>query len=106
MSYTKFEIAEVRDVKTSEGRTFKAYKTYKADGRKIDLKFVTGTKNIPLDRCYIVVDDANWNVDENRRYPCIWVKNAVEKIIPIEFGAKAKEGYGIAVDDLENTTPF
>lgn len=73
----------LRDENNKITKKFNAYKAVKNDGKLIDIKFVQGCDNIPVEPCYIEVLDTNWNLASNQKYPCIWVKN-VERIIPFE----------------------
>lgn len=79
----EFKIVEVKDIKTKDGRSFKAYKTVGKNGKKIDVRFVRDCNNIPKEPCTIVVLDTNCNVDETRQYPILWIKQ-VEEIKEME----------------------
>lgn len=79
----KFKIISVEDITTSDGKKFKAYKTVATGGRKMDVRFVRDCKNVPTEKCYIVCNDEDCNVDNTRAYPILWIKNVL-RIEPIE----------------------
>lgn len=72
------KIIEVKEVTPPTGQKFKAFKTVDKNGRKMDVKFTRDCRNIPSEPCEIIVDDSQANVDINRQYPCLWVKDVVE----------------------------
>lgn len=75
-----------------EGKKFNAYKTFMANGKKIDVKFTRDVKVTPDENCVIVVEHDNWNIDRNRKYPCIWVKG-IKEVKPIETTRNKEEDY-------------
>lgn len=72
------KIIEVKEVTPPTGQKFKAFTTVDKNGRKMDVKFTRDCRNIPTEPCEIIVDDRQANVDTNRQYPCLWVKDVVE----------------------------
>ena len=82
MAIYKFKIAKVNEIKAHNGSTFNAYKTVDKNGRFMDLKFQKQCHNVPDSPCWIYVTDENFNIDSNRQFPVMWVKD-VEKIEPI-----------------------
>ena len=61
-----------------EGKKFNAYKTFQKNGKKIDVKFTRDVKNAPEENCIIVVEAGKMNLDKNRRFPCLWVREIKE----------------------------
>lgn len=88
--YGVLEVVRVQDIETKDGKKFKAYKTERSNGKLVDLRFTRECRLIPSEPCYIKVKHSAWNLDENRKFPIVWVK-AVEEIIP----------YGDKHNDLE-----
>ncbi len=84
---------KVQERQTKEGKKFNVYKSVDKKGVFTDLKFTKAcSENSPLPKedCYIVVNTKNINLDENRLYPCYWVK-AIENIFPLENERKADD---------------
>ena len=81
----KIKIVSVDEITTKSGTTFTAFKAVTKDGKKIDCRFTRNVDRslIPQQPCYIVVDDSMANVDRNREYPVLWVKE-VKAIEPFE----------------------
>ena len=79
----KFKIIEVKEITTTDGKKFKAYKTIGNGGRKMDVRFVYDCNNVPTKPCVVVVNVENCNVDTTRQYPILWIKN-VERIEDFE----------------------
>lgn len=75
----EFKIVEIeeRENKTT-GRKFNTYKTVNKFGKKMDVRFTKTCTKIPTENCIIVVEDDMCNVDTNRQYPILWVKEIVE----------------------------
>lgn len=78
-----FKIIEVKEITTSDGKKFNAFKTIGKNGKKLDVRFVRTCKNIPTEPCNIIVDDTKCNVDNTRQYPVLWIKD-VERIEELE----------------------
>lgn len=104
----KIEVVEVRDVKLDNGRTFKAYKTQitggSLKGKVVDLKFRADAKNVPQERCWIYVDNDQFNVSKSGRYPCVWV-NTVNHIEPLKARSNT-EDYFTSADEESEESPF
>lgn len=83
MKDLKIKIIEVKNIKTTDGKQFTAYKALTKDGKKIDCKFRADVKLLPKEACTIIVDDEQCNVSTNRQYPVLWVQE-VKEIIPTE----------------------
>lgn len=79
----KIKVLEVKEVSNNDGKKFTAYKTVGTGGRKMDLRFVKGCRNIPTEPCWIFVENENANVDTTRQYPITWVKD-VDHIEPFK----------------------
>ena len=80
----KIKIIEVKEITAKQtGNKFTAYKAVTKQGRKIDCRFTKEVNLVPTEPCYIVVDDDKANVDTNRQYPVLWVKE-VKEILPFE----------------------
>lgn len=77
MAERKFKIIEVNEITTKDGKKFNAYKTLANGGRKMDVRFVRNSKNIPTGPCVIVCEEDKCNVDTTRRYPILWIKDVV-----------------------------
>ena len=60
--------------KTSEGRSFLAYRAVTAHGRLITCKFNQTVTNPPQETCYITCLVSDLNVDTSKEYPVLWVK--------------------------------
>lgn len=80
----KIRVIEVKEITTTDGKKFTAYKTIGKGGRKMDLRFSRDCTPdmLPKEPCYIVVADDKANVDTTRIYPILWVKEvlAIEPI--------------------------
>ena len=80
----KIRVIEVKEITTTDGKKFTAYKTIGKGGRKMDLRFSRdcATDTLPKEPCYIIVADDKANVDTTRIYPILWVKEvlAIEPI--------------------------
>ena len=79
----RFKIVQVTEVTTKSGNKFTAYKTLNKNGNFMDIKFTRACRNVPTEKCWIDVKEENFNVDDNREYPVVWVKD-VEKIDPLQ----------------------
>ena len=80
----KIKIIEVKEITAKQtGNKFTAYKAVTKQGKKIDCRFTKEVSILPTEPCYIVVDDDKANVDTNRQYPVLWVKE-VKEILPFE----------------------
>lgn len=77
----------VQTKKTSEGRSFNAYKTTSKNGRLMDVKFRKEVKELPTENCYAIINVDNMNIDKNREYPVLWVKE-VEGYEDLETNSK------------------
>ena len=73
----EFKIIEVKEITTTDGKKFNAYKTIGKGGRKMDVRFVKGANNVPTEPCIIVCEEDDCNVDTTRQYPILWVKNVI-----------------------------
>ena len=91
--FIRFKIIEVKEITTKDGKKFKAYKTVGKGGRKLDVRFVQGCRNVPTETCTIVVNRANANVDKTRLYPILWVKD-IEAIEANERKNNLEEFFG------------
>lgn len=72
------KIIEVKEVTPKNGQKFNAFKTVDKNGKKMDVKFTRDCRNVPTEPCEIIVDDSAANVDTNRLYPCLWIKDVLE----------------------------
>lgn len=72
------KIIEVKEVTPKNGQKFNAFKTVDKNGKKMDVKFTRDCRNVPTEPCEVVVDDSMANVDTNRQYPCLWIKDVLE----------------------------
>lgn len=82
-----------REVTAKNGNKFTAYKAVKKDGGLIDAKFTKAVGDIPDDVCEITVKDGNYNIDKNREFPVLWVKE-VES-----FKTRSERYLDVEVDD-------
>lgn len=74
MAIYKFKIVKVEEVTTKDNNKFLTYKTVDKRGNFLDVKFRRAVKNAPTERCVVVVNDEdNWNIDEQRQYPVLWI---------------------------------
>lgn len=64
----------VAEKETTDGRKFKAYKTFSKNGRATELKFRKEVQNVPTKNCYIVCNVDDVNVNTSGEYPVCWVK--------------------------------
>lgn len=64
----------VKELKTKEGKAFRAYKAVTVDGKLMDVSFTREVKNLPEKNCIIEVANENMNLDKNRKFPKLWVK--------------------------------
>lgn len=92
MAIYKFKIVRVEDKKSKTGNTFRTYKTVTKSGNFMDVKFVKTCQNVPTERCVITVNEDDWNVDDQREFPILWIKN-VQAIEPIQASAPKKNEY-------------
>ena len=75
----EIKIVEIKEIENkTTGRKFNAYKTVDKFGKKMDVRFTKTCTKIPTETCVIVVEDEMCNVDSNRQYPILWVKEVVE----------------------------
>lgn len=104
----KIEIVQVKDVEKN-GAKFKAYQTIPTSGefkgKRIDLKFRRDAKNIPSERCYIYVDDDQFNISTAGRWPVVWV-NTVNRIEPLKVKTNAADYFDAADADAADGNPF
>lgn len=114
MAELKIQIVKVEDIDIKEKNLhFKAYKTLTDAGKFMDVRFRSDVKNTPEEPCIIVVDDSMCNVDDQRRYPVLWVKE-VKRIEPLpkresnvgKYFAYAKDTDGYEDSKTEEKLPF
>lgn len=74
-----------KQVTAKNGSKFTAFSAVQKDKRLMDCKFINDINTKPVESCYIRVKIADINVDRNRLYPVLWVRNIL----------------GIYVDDSE-----
>lgn len=79
---------------TKDGKKFTTYKAVKADGKLMDCRFTKAVGPIPESFGSIVVDESACNVDRNRKYPVLWVKEVKE------FVPRANTGANTEIDEL------
>lgn len=102
--YFELEVALIETTKDDGSKNkFYAYKTFQKNGKKIDLRFTQEVTNAPKEKCVIKVDIEKFNVDNNRKYPLIWVKG-IEEIKPIEKRIKSDKEYANATQMFYNST--
>ena len=82
MAIYKIKVAQVKEIAARNGSKFNAYKTIDKNGNFIDLKFIKACHNVPETRCWIYVKEENFNIQRNREYPVMWVKE-IEKVEPL-----------------------
>ena len=104
---TMLEInVKVYEGKTKEGKKFNYYKAVQKGGSLIDLRF---RKDVtpPLENSIIFVKHEDINKDDNRVYPCLWVKK-IQHIKPIEFKKVDKKVLEMfdTVEAKDNELPF
>lgn len=104
----KIEIVQVKEIEKN-GRKFKAYQTIPTSGqfkgKRVDLKFRREAKNIPSDRCYIYVDDDQFNISTAGRWPVVWV-NTVNRIEPLKKKTNVADYFDAADADESGGNPF
>lgn len=95
-NFTTFEVfaKNVKGEKDGKKYDFYAYHTYNKDAKKVTVKFTKMVKNAPTERCYVRVQNTEWNLDKTSRFPTIWIKE-IEETLPITKQNKA-------VDDFED----
>lgn len=103
----ELEVRQITVEKEGKKNTFNAYKTYKKDGKKIDLRFTRAVKDTPEEACFIKVNAENMNIDNNRKYPILWVTK-IEEILPLEALRQNPENYKEIDDNFssEEDLPF
>ena len=84
VSYDKAQYITARIYVTQcerkDGTKFPAYKILEtATHRKVDLRFPR-TVTAPTDDCFIVVPKSKINKDNNRDYPCYWVREITDTL--------------------------
>ena len=86
---TVFEIFTKRIAGEKDGKKydFLAYHTYDKQAKKVTVKFTQSVTKAPKERCFIKVDNANWNLDKSSRFPTLWVKE-IEEIVNISYQNK------------------
>lgn len=94
---TKKLKVRVTERTTKEGRKFNAYSTFSKNGRRTELKFTKGVKDVPTEDCYIEVAKTDMNLNTSGEYPVVWVKNviAIEEIAEViaEKNSQAIDDY-------------
>ena len=107
MAELKITVAKVEHIKDKErGLDFLAYKTLTKKGKFMDLRFRREVKNAPEETCVIVVDEDKCNVDDQRKYPILWVSE-IKRIEP--FASKksnASKYFGSDEDEDKDGMPF
>lgn len=73
-------VTGITTMKDGKENKFNAYKIFTKTGKKMDLKFVRDLKNLPTENCIMVVKRSALNLDNTRKFPCIWCREE-----PIEF---------------------
>lgn len=96
----KIKVIEVTEITPKSGSKFTAFKTVDKNGKKMDLKFTRDSRNIPSEPCEIIVDDTQANVDKNRQYPCLWVKDVLE-IRPLPRKSNMADFFDTVEDEAE-----
>ena len=92
MAIYKFKIVKIEEIQTKEGRRFNTYKTVDKRGNFMDVKFRKDCKNVPTERCVIAVNEDDWNVDDQRQYPVLWIKQ-VQAVEPFPVSEVKKNTY-------------
>lgn len=83
---------------TKDGTKFNAFKILEtATHRRVDLRF-TRNCNPPDEDCFIVVQKSNINKDQNRDYPCYWVKE-IEDTLPLKLSSEDVSKYFVTDED-------
>ena len=62
-----------RENKENKNR-FLAYHTFLKNGKKIDVKFTKAVANRPTTNSRLLVDVEHYNIDKNRQFPVLWIK--------------------------------
>ena len=99
------KIIEAKEITPANGRKFMAFKTVDKNGKKMDVKFTRDCKNVPSECCELIVDASQANVDTNRQYPCLWIKEVLE-IKPLERKSNMADFFDTDEDDGPNGVPF
>lgn len=88
----------VRECETRDGRKFLTYKILeKTTHRRVDLRF-TRDVNPPTEDCWIVVPKSKINRDNNREYPCYWVRE-VSEVLPLTLSNADVSKYFEDIDE-------
>lgn len=95
----KFKIIEVKEITSKNGNKFNAYKTIANGGRKMDVRFTRTAHNVPTEACVVVCDEKDCNVDTNRQYPILWIKDVL-RIEPFEHKSNISDFF--SDDELED----
>jgi len=74
MAQVRLEIKVEKHKNRETKQEFNSFKTYRKDGKAMDLRFTKEVKEVPLNDCFILVDSQDMNIDENRKFPVLWVK--------------------------------
>lgn len=103
MALSKIKIAKAEKRKnTKTNQDFISYKTIDPKtGKLIDLRFNKTVKNVPEERCYILVPEDKWNINRTGEWPICYVKE-IARVEPI-VNDNSNEPKFETVDD---TTPF
>lgn len=99
------KIIEVKEVTPKNGQKFNAFKAVDKSGKKMDVKFTRDCRNVPTEPCEIVVDDSMANVDTNRQYPCLWIKDVLE-IKPLQRKSNMARFFGTDKTDGSQGVAF
>ena len=94
----KVKIIEVNEITPKTGSKFIAYKTVDKNAKKMDVKFTRDCRNTPTEPCEIIVDDSQANVDTNRQYPCLWIKDVLE-IRPLPHKSNMADFFDTSEED-------
>ena len=94
----EIKIIEVKEI-NANGKKFLAYKTIDKNGKKMDVRFTRECSNKPTEACIITVDDNAANVDTNRQYPVLWVKDVLSSR-PFERKNNLAEFFDDHTEDL------
>lgn len=107
MAELKITVAKVERIKDKDrGLDFLAYKTLTKKGKFMDLRFRREVKNAPEEPCVIVVNEEKCNVDDQRKYPVLWVSE-IKRIEPFEQKkSNASKYFGTDDDEAESDMPF
>lgn len=78
-NYTRIRITKVEEITAKNGNKFTAYKAVQKNGKLIDVRFRREVgKDAPDHPCIVVVQPGMYNIDRNRQYPCVWIKEIVD----------------------------